>query len=1276
VNMLMRFLLAVLLTFFSLVVSVHAQSLSAPASAPGGNYTVTPSTNLYYTDYYGEWVETVALVEWTNGSNTGWWNTGSSVSISSKPPGTYTYQLLHIIAYYAGGESVSYLAEVTVVVPENTDYDYDGCPNSSDAFPYNPAECIDTDGDGTGNNSDTDDDNDGMPDSWENSFGLNPLVSDGSLDPDRDGATNWSEYQDGTQPRNLLSCYPGLGCNYSPAPSPASINYPGVDNASDQIGAIAASFDVSSSGNVEYTIPLYTPAGTAGLAPKLALQYRSNGGTGLVGQGWSIGGLSMIARCPQTRAQDGQVVPVTMTPTDRFCLDGERLVLVNSSATYGGNNVEYRTETDRFSKIISYGDGVHPFYFIVWHKDGSVSEYGNSSTSKLIDAASGKIRVWGQNRIENRLSKDSPYNDAVVYNYNASPSISDFRIETIQYAFANTTNSPNVTIAFSYNARPDPQALLSRHLSSIQVSTYQPAGPAVLRTYNLNYVNVGSAHNKTSKPSWIMECVGAYCLSPTTFTWSDTGIDFAVTSAGTISGLSTFPYTAEDMHRYASTDFNGDGKGDLIWLEPDGGNYRFKASLSNGSALAAPSTQSQNAHDIDAWTMADYNQDGYPDILFTVNGTLYAYLNTLVSGQRSFAVAPIQLIANLDQGTEPTLDGAWFAPKGIFADINADGLMDVMYNKAIYYMELDPQQTHGPYKFGAANVVTLGSPSVTTTLNGKAKLGAYNQNSITAYYLKTIDLDTANFSGDFNGDGMPDLVATLRCADTVNANFPCGKAILTNKGSAGWDYFDVSNIYTAVYGTMPTTTLPADDRPVSIGDINGDGLADLIWFRARVDDRWYYHLSDHTRMARSLQSIILPTGTVEVGLQDLNLDGLSDLVYREVASGDDPIKVLFSKGAPQNDIFPSASTAPMFASVGGSNAGNHTFIDRFGDASIDINGDGILDFIDLSTNIWHGNKASGTAWNKITKITDGLGAEINITYDQLSNSTVYTREFDAPTLNLGAPVIDIFAPINVVSSTSRSAPIAGNANYLRSTSYQYQGLKIQPAGRGSLGFRMMKATDNETGNTVVNSFRQDYPFIGLLGNTQTLVNGQSTPLSETTNTYAKLTHINGLTTPPYLVALTQSVTTQRVAESSPTASTPAVTINGVLTTTTTSQSNIDSYGNAGTVAVTITGDGSTHTTTTTSTYSNNASNWLIGKLTNVVVTRQLGSSTNTRTTALHVRQLRAAADRSARTPGKQCRQADDELRVRCFRQPEQNYGNLGRWVALFTARLRFEGPLR
>lgn len=131
-----------------------------------------------------------------------------------------------------------------------------------------------------------------------------------------------------------------------------------------------ASVSVSPSGAANYSIPIQVPAGVNGMTPNFAFSYNSQGGNGQLGMGWGISGLSSITRCPKTIAQDRVKTGITLTNTDRFCLNGQRLV--NVSGAYGANGTLYRTEIESFTKIVSYGNtgGGTPLYFMVWTKDG------------------------------------------------------------------------------------------------------------------------------------------------------------------------------------------------------------------------------------------------------------------------------------------------------------------------------------------------------------------------------------------------------------------------------------------------------------------------------------------------------------------------------------------------------------------------------------------------------------------------------------------------------------------------------------------------------------------------------------------------------------------------------------------------------------------------------------------------------------------------------------------------------------------------------------------
>jgi hypothetical protein len=54
------------------------------------------------------------------------------------------------------------------------------------------------------------------------------------------------------------------------------------------VGRTPTRFDVSATGEASYVIPIFTPPGTHGMTPQLALAYGHRSGGSLVGVGWNI----------------------------------------------------------------------------------------------------------------------------------------------------------------------------------------------------------------------------------------------------------------------------------------------------------------------------------------------------------------------------------------------------------------------------------------------------------------------------------------------------------------------------------------------------------------------------------------------------------------------------------------------------------------------------------------------------------------------------------------------------------------------------------------------------------------------------------------------------------------------------------------------------------------------------------------------------------------------------------------------------------------------------
>jgi RHS repeat-associated protein len=177
-------------------------------------------------------------------------------------------------------------------------------------------------------------------------------------------------------------------CRGRPLESIPDAIRPHLDNPpANDVGTLPGAFAVDESGAATYSVPIEVPPGRAGLAPNLALTYRSSSGHGYVARGWSLTGLSGITRCARTFAQDGFARGIQNSAADAFCLDGKRLVAVRGA--YGADGTEYRTELDSFVQVVSHGDPapdgkyMGPTFFEVRTKEGRILTFGREDMARV-----------------------------------------------------------------------------------------------------------------------------------------------------------------------------------------------------------------------------------------------------------------------------------------------------------------------------------------------------------------------------------------------------------------------------------------------------------------------------------------------------------------------------------------------------------------------------------------------------------------------------------------------------------------------------------------------------------------------------------------------------------------------------------------------------------------------------------------------------------------------------------------------------------------------------
>lgn len=882
-------------------------------------------------------------------------------------------------------------------------------------------------------------------------------------------------------------------------------------------------FAVSPSGAATYRIPIQVPPGVAGMQPKLEVVYSSQSGNGFLGLGWGLSGLSTVTRCPRTQAQDGVRGGVNFDANDRFCLDGQRLILV--SGTYGAAGSEYRTEIESFAKITAVGTaGSGPASFLVKTKSGLTMEFGNTADSRIeaIKAATGSsawtagtVRTWAQNKLSDIKG------NYLTIAYSEDSATGSYLPSRIDYS-GNASSSPVLTPGFSVVFVPSSTARVdattgyqagatytnTKRLAKIQ--TY--AGAALVKEYRLDYAAQASAMDR-SKLSSITECdaVGA-CLPATSVHWGASGGDSFATTSTWLSGQygTGQGWSYNSTHPRQLVDVNGDGLQDIVGFA-DSGVY---VALNNRSGFASPSywlsgqfgtSQGWSDNNTLPRQLVDVNGDGLPDVVgFNATGVQVA-LNT----GSGFSAPTAWLNAQFGTGQGWTDNNVM--PRQL-VDVNGDGRPDIV----------------GFNASGVQVALNTGSGFAAPTSwiqNQFGKDQGWTNNTINPRQLVDID-----------GDGLPDIVGFASAGVTVALNTGSGfaaaipvcgtgldgciaaqtPAAVSFGCPAGWTYIDSENSgelcsqyqqvpggwrwayinlvsrYSCPAGYLLDGTQCYVSRRMS--DVNGDGLPDVVEFapsgiRVSLNTGGKFQAaviwgSGYFNSAQGFSD----ENTQPRQIADVNGDGLPDVV----GFGPNGVMVALNKGdgfaAPTNWI------ANFGTAAGGWSDNNSA--PRF---LADANGDGMLDIVGFSSSgvVVALDNRKATA-HYLSSLTTGTGEVTTASYAALTAAGVYAA--DTASNKAVFPQVDLVFPIHVLSHVERTNG-TGTTN---KTSYTYGGLKAELAsGRGMLGFRWVKSKNLETQLENYVEYRQDYPYTGATSLQEVRLSGAGNNgvLKRTSTTY-------------------------------------------------------------------------------------------------------------------------------------------------------------------------------
>lgn len=844
-----------------------------------------------------------------------------------------------------------------------------------------------------------------------------------------------------------------------PPPPPETLppsTAPEIPPPTTVAGKSPGQLSVTPAGAASYRIPIVVPPGIAGMQPNLALAYNSQNSNGLFGVGWNLSGMSAITRCPRIKASDNIPVPVNvgMDQNDRFCLDGQRLVLVGAG-TYGAPGTEYRTEIDSFAKVTAVGTaGSGPSSFIVKTKSGLTLEYGNSANSKIeavqavnatVPWVAGTVRVWANNKATDAAGNfmtTSYIEDAVSGEY--YPERMDYAGNAVQFV---ATTRPDVSTYYQAGAVIKASQRIGNVKTFVGVTSASVlSGFTPVNDFQLGYEQ--STTTQRSRVKSIAQCNGAAaCFAPVSLTWQDSTAGFNTAVSWSSTGTNFVDVSADGLLDHVVTW----PAYPRVLVATNNGNGLNPQEIWLGWSQGGQSPCSNVACDTD---FVDMNGSGRPAYVRTRRDTNAMLVSTMDPNT----------YYSLWNGSVPG------APYGAYSsrylDMNGDGLTDHVRTLSTSGHVVVAQNRGGG---GAGFGGIMGNTATEWNAIGK-----------TDNALGTSWSDYNEDLVDVNGDGLPDYVRTLSKTGHV--------LVSLSNGTTG---FNAATVWKAADASDASYT-------TEFVDVNGDGLPDYVRALPDTNQVWVF-LNNGTGFNGKVEWKAATAGgwgTYATELRDVNGDGLPD--YVRLNADNNHVMVSINNGNGFNTALEwNAATAGGWSS--------------YRNQLLDINGDGFPDYVrprtDISSVQLSFNK--GTKSDVVKTIAYGAKASdtaFRITYQPLTNKAVYTKSISIYDNSLEVvswaaayPILGIQAPIYVVSQVDSNNGIGG----VNSTTYQYGGLLAeQGTGHGMLGFRWMKSQDVSTGIENYTEFRQDFPYTGLVSKTEVRLAGKGSAgvLKRSTNT--------------------------------------------------------------------------------------------------------------------------------------------------------------------------------
>jgi RHS repeat-associated protein len=593
-------------------------------------------------------------------------------------------------------------------------------------------------------------------------------------------------------------------------------------------------------GAAAYAVPIAVPPGRLGMQPQLRLVYSTGIGNGPFGLGWQLN-LPGVAR----KTSHGIPRYGAAEQPDVFVLSGMEDLVPQSDSRPG--RARYRPRTEGvFARIERVQDGTGD-YWEVRARDGLLSRYG---TPRPAGADPGwrdpaavahpdhpdRVFAW-------RITQTSDLLGNVV-RYAYRDDHGQPLIERVSYVDYGDRAAPSFLIAveFGYEERPDPHSdrragfeiRTGLRCRTIRVVTHAADGVArTAKEYRIRYVQAG--FNGASLLSRV-DCVGidgdlVEPLPPLTFGYS--GFDPAGRRFEAVTGPG-LPAAALTDPTLALVDMRGVGLPDVVELGAtqrywrNAGDSRFEVARAIAEAppvsLADPNV-----------TFLDADGDGRPDLVVSAapgTGIAGYFPMTFTARWSRRSFQPYRQVPSVGL-TEPDVARI---------DLDGDGLTDVLHagvsNHQAWFNDSDRRRAW------QRTVAGSGAPQVDLA-DPRVRLA------------------------DMTGDGLADIVVLRSGNITYYPNLGHGRwgPVVTMRQS-------------------PRPPAPFDPRRLLLGDVDGDGAADLVY----VADGRVLVWGNRSGTGWTEQPITI-TGTPgivdtdAVRLADLHGTGMAGVMFSRPADG-------------------------------------------------------------------------------------------------------------------------------------------------------------------------------------------------------------------------------------------------------------------------------------------------------------------------------------------------------------------------------------------------------